>query len=249
MGEALAGDRGRCTARRGEGCADLKATGAEVTEHAHPSPLRPSAKSWGVPDWPDASAYPKPRDLTPRGWVWEFLRRNPEYRHAWAWEGDQRLAREARRFGLRRPLDPSEPNDDPPFDDAPEPRIYEGPGEHLVQLSRNEVAVVFDTTLPMPDQLAAAMKRLPKRADGLRMRLDKFPTYLRLLDAADAEACRGGGKVNLSRIAKAIYPDKSPEAAREAARNEMKAAEALRWGNYNSFMGAWYRLATRRVGK
>ena len=32
------------------------------------------------PDWRDAESYAYTRDLTPEGWAWEFLRRNPEYR-------------------------------------------------------------------------------------------------------------------------------------------------------------------------
>ena len=32
-----------------------------------------------LPDWDDAKAYPKPKDLDWRQWAWQFLRRNPEY--------------------------------------------------------------------------------------------------------------------------------------------------------------------------
>ena len=32
-----------------------------------------------LPDWRDAKAYPKPKDLSWREWAWQFLRRNPEY--------------------------------------------------------------------------------------------------------------------------------------------------------------------------
>ena len=32
-----------------------------------------------LPDWRDPSAYPAPDDLSPDGWAWEFLRRNPRY--------------------------------------------------------------------------------------------------------------------------------------------------------------------------
>ena len=32
-----------------------------------------------MPDWDDAKAYPKPKDLSWRQWAWQFLRRNPEY--------------------------------------------------------------------------------------------------------------------------------------------------------------------------
>ena len=38
---------------------------------------------WGVPDWGDATAYPKPGEITDRLWRWEFIRRMPDYREAW----------------------------------------------------------------------------------------------------------------------------------------------------------------------
>lgn len=34
-------------------------------------------------DWTKADAYPKPDDLSPTGWAWEFLRRNGEYQDLW----------------------------------------------------------------------------------------------------------------------------------------------------------------------
>ncbi len=40
-------------------------------------------EEWGVPDWRNGKAYPKPTDLTHREWAWEFLRRHPAYREAW----------------------------------------------------------------------------------------------------------------------------------------------------------------------
>ena len=42
-------------------------------------PLAPEAvPRFGVPDWREPNAYPK--ELTPDGWAWEFLRRNDDYR-------------------------------------------------------------------------------------------------------------------------------------------------------------------------
>jgi len=32
-----------------------------------------------LPDWKDANAYPKPKELDWEQWAWQFLRRNPEY--------------------------------------------------------------------------------------------------------------------------------------------------------------------------
>ena len=36
-----------------------------------------------IRDWRNPSEYPKPADLDPTGWAWEFLRRNPEYQRLW----------------------------------------------------------------------------------------------------------------------------------------------------------------------
>jgi hypothetical protein len=44
---------------------------------------RGQANPWGVPDWRDANAYPKPPDLTTREWWWQFTRRRPDYRDMW----------------------------------------------------------------------------------------------------------------------------------------------------------------------
>lgn len=38
---------------------------------------------WGVPDWRNADAYPKPDELSDRLWRWQFIRRMPDYREAW----------------------------------------------------------------------------------------------------------------------------------------------------------------------
>ncbi len=34
--------------------------------------------SW-LPDWKDAGAYPTEEGISPKGWAWEFLRRDPRY--------------------------------------------------------------------------------------------------------------------------------------------------------------------------
>jgi hypothetical protein len=43
-----------------------------------------ASEDWGVPDWQDPEAYPKPNERTRNEWRWEFLRREPEYRRDWA---------------------------------------------------------------------------------------------------------------------------------------------------------------------
>jgi hypothetical protein len=34
-------------------------------------------------DWSNAQAYDYTQALSPRGWAWEFLRRNPDFRAEW----------------------------------------------------------------------------------------------------------------------------------------------------------------------
>jgi hypothetical protein len=41
-------------------------------------------QSWNVPYWRDESAYPRRDELSDKLWRWEFIRRMPDYRAAWA---------------------------------------------------------------------------------------------------------------------------------------------------------------------
>jgi len=51
---------------------------------------------WGVPDWRDASAYPKAETTATREWWWEFTRRRPDYRRLW--QGAHPLEGETHRY-------------------------------------------------------------------------------------------------------------------------------------------------------
>lgn len=62
------------------------------------------------PDWRDAESYAYTRHLTPEGWAWEFLRRNPKYRaecdaHA-SKRDDQAAGPDPARWGLVEFRDP-----------------------------------------------------------------------------------------------------------------------------------------------
>lgn len=48
------------------------------------------------PDWRNENAYAYTARLTRRGWAWEFLRRNPEFRHQLAIAIQQATCSEAR---------------------------------------------------------------------------------------------------------------------------------------------------------
>ncbi|WP_265518234.1 transcriptional regulator domain-containing protein [Nitratireductor luteus] len=48
------------------------------------------------PDWRNEKAYAYTAQLTRRGWAWEFLRRNPEFRHQLAIAIQQAMCSEVR---------------------------------------------------------------------------------------------------------------------------------------------------------
>lgn len=60
--------------------------------------------------WRDAESYAYTRDLTPEGWAWEFLRRNPEYRAEYdahvSKRGERAADLDAVRWGLVGFCDP-----------------------------------------------------------------------------------------------------------------------------------------------
>lgn len=65
-------------------------------------------------DWRDANDYAYCQELTLHEWAWEFLRRNPEYRQAYAEiasargdDGIEPAKAAGNRFGLLSPVDPS----------------------------------------------------------------------------------------------------------------------------------------------
>ena len=45
--------------------------------------MNDQCEDWGVPDWRDADAYPKPNELKLDEWRWEFLRRRSDFRTAY----------------------------------------------------------------------------------------------------------------------------------------------------------------------
>jgi hypothetical protein len=54
-----------------------------MQRRSSPQTERKTGNDWGVPDWRDASAYPKPDEISNQLWRWEFIRRMPDYRAAW----------------------------------------------------------------------------------------------------------------------------------------------------------------------
>lgn len=160
--------------------------------------------SWGVPDWCDAAGYPKAGDdLSDAEWRWEFLRRLPEYRKDW-----QHLAPRLRlRRGDRSRLLPAS---NPVLAVAskygllyglPDPRQPHGKAKpvfvdaYRFAQTQWSLSVPFDLRRPLGPQLKDAETYL-RHAQRLaahpleREHRDLWPTYLRLLDAADARQRR-----------------------------------------------------------
>src|SRR5262249_13559171 len=103
-------------------------------------------------------------------------------------------------------------------------------GKHQVStdLVDHEVLVCFDLRWPSAGEVAGARRLLTDRANfRFRFRPDKFSTYLRLLDAREAEATN-------SQVAKLIYPHLSDvhpnfDGTRQV-RADRNVAEVLRDG-------------------
>lgn len=211
-------------------------------DYGEDSPLPVS--DWGVPDWRDGSAYPRGDDLTLRQWAWEFLRRDPDYRLDWTEDTGKELSRGVtpdqiperrrhwRKYGLKRPLDPTKRVADPPFIRR-SPRVYNGPADLTLTLGANEMAIIVDLSGSVEDQLKEATAALQSRKADARIHRDKLPTYLRVLDARLAGA-------SISKIASIVWPKFNSETGRQNVRNYFRAAEFLQWRGY-------YRLAMTPV--
>ena len=188
------------------------------------------------PNWLNEQAYPRGADLTARQWGWEFLRRNPVYVYDWSF--DQLKPGE---FWLREALDPSlSPAEPKVFSFAGHTGSCFSPNEAIPSLSSTEVAIIFDLALPIDIQLRDAAKMLSRRRAGRRisgphLRRDKYPVYLRLLDADWAGAKR-------SEIAHVLYPNLTIGAAKDSIKYARKAARELIWTGFRS-------LLTTRGGK
>jgi hypothetical protein len=170
-----------------------------------------------LPDWRRAELYPK--DLTPQGWAWEFIRRDLFYWDDW----DSRASDDGvqARWGLARLYDPAKSAVElgealrfVPW----QPRVHQGAHPLRIEVWAPQIAIVFDPSLPMAPQIEAARRRLPKRSP--RLRADVLPTYLRLLDGALAG-------VRAGEVAKVLYPRDAHDAARRV-RVQLATAQRLR---------------------
>jgi hypothetical protein len=156
------------------------------------------------PNWRDPADYPDPADASLHSWAWEFLRRNPQFvadlagiREGTSPEGRALL----RRWGIARVNLPDWPADSPVhFDVGPRPvRPVKIAGAWFAAtLNRDDrIALEFDLAAPIEPQLERARQALIANQRHrfptlrrLRNQAEKFPAYLRALDALDAGATR-----------------------------------------------------------
>ena len=154
---------------------------------------------WGVPNWRDQSAYLSPKKPLEH-WRWQFTRRRPDYREEWRRGGFEGLRN---KFGYTDSHDPRkeqplyyagpllqilEVKDDQ--DQAFETVALTGPSGRI---SNHLVKVPFDLDRPLSAQVESAAKALRSLQEQLhgkqlqrRLHREKWPLYLRVIDARDA---------------------------------------------------------------
>lgn len=187
-----------------------------------PKPLESDLRIWvedqGIPKWWEEAAYPKAHDLSLPEWAWEFCRRGT-YAFYWRYDAENRLAH-ATRYGLVAPLDPTTMIKDPKFLAQPvNVAVHLGAGAVNLELSKNQVAIVLDFTLPIIAQIEAAREKIPKVKQP-RNRQELYPTYLRLLDAR-------GTNFSFQEISQTLYPRLDSYLAAQRATNQLRAARSL----------------------
>ena len=209
---------------------------------------RPATSEWGTPDPCNARAYPSVSGTLPTQWAWEFLRRRPDYRRRYEQLIGDRGRRKTcetqddRTTTWRSPAEvlrqefriyPSSQNSslDPCLDERP---LFEGV-EVITEVEvendapanlPTKVRLEFDVTLPVEPQLDTARLLLLQRAGEwsstrrIKMQVDKFPRYLRLLDFEDAGASD-------KEIGEHLFPSVGGERLRNLIRDTLDAAQ--RW--------------------
>jgi hypothetical protein len=204
--------------------------------------------AWGVPDWRDASAYPS--ELRPAEWAWQFLRRNPEYRLWWHEEVEVCMAPDGtidqldfeglRKFRLILPRCPSKADGVARFS-ALAVHSWRGSARGL---GRDEVAIVYDLSLPLERQVERAhlglrelqAHRVRKKqisAPGARCREERYSDYLRLIDAEDAGS---PPEITAAALFPALPNDYPDYRQRKTYRNHRAAALGLRDGGYKKLV-------------
>jgi hypothetical protein len=204
----------------------------------------PDELSW-LPDWRDASQYPPVEGTSGTRWAWEFLRRNPEYQKAYSelthvvfhghpsdeaiMEETRRLFNICERFHLIDGVRPPDPrsNEDPRLSfRAAWMRSYHHNKKHPEQtfpVPEGKILIEFDLDLPLEIQFKHA-KEILKRAGvpaKKKYQPEKFPSYLRILDARTEE-----DPLSFEKIGEIVYPEFSEP--RSTSQKAYKIARRLR---------------------
>ncbi|MEO5364154.1 MAG: hypothetical protein H7838_11105 [Magnetococcus sp. DMHC-8] len=212
-------------------------------------------------DWRDESAYPKPGETSMRRWASEFAMRNPfiqkRTEHFPSTERlDLRIIRhmvglkDFRSFGigyivtLEVTSEESKPLVEFPCIQLNRSIRYDHPDKKFHPATAPVwVKIMFDLTIPINWQIEEAKKELNKarkraEADGNLKPFDpkpnteKFPLYLRLLDARDAGAAK-------DEIIRVLYPEPSRRGETPNSKKytqNLKAAMAYRDGDYEELL-------------
>jgi hypothetical protein len=198
--------------------------------------------------------------------AWQFLRRNHEYRTFWVekvvpvidadgqWidepNGIGHILDEAEsRFGI---VDPREPtmNRGAYFAAAGVHQlryIKSNNGICDISLKESDVGFIFDMTLPLEGQFVRALESAKRHQErrkqqgvlsfkNTKVRIEKYISYLRILDADDAAA-------DPNEIGEALFPSLGNEypdwRRRTALRDSRNAARRLRDQDYRLLVSAW----------
>lgn len=171
---------------------------------------------WGVPDWRDESAYPKPDQLTNTLWKWEFLRRDEGYRNDWLrWEKETRefykvkdippphdplelyalMPNSKEKYGLSSLPNPANPKPQKLHFMLMEGYMFFGDfsnnGVREINLPETHVALVLDLTKPIEVQLEKAKKellRIQMLQQGKHLREKEKTGWVNLLRELDGKA-------------------------------------------------------------
>jgi hypothetical protein len=198
--------------------------------------------------------------------AWQFLRRNHEYRAFWIeknepsidddgyWideTGEERHPWEeaTSQFGLAIPHNPTL-NMGAYFIGSGSRELRHSVSNNGVcntSISASEIGFIFDMTLPLEGQFKRALESAKslqsyRKEQGVlqfkntKVRLNKYMSYLRVLDADDAGALE-------NKIEETLFPsltNEHPDYRRRAAlRDSRKAARRLRDQDYRLLVNAW----------
>lgn len=209
----------------------------------HEDQQRAKAIDLGVPFWLESEAFNGLAKLPSlQHWSWQFFRRNHEYRKFYAdrlgpffrEESVDNPVNELQKFGVMLAGDPT--NMDVDYigltlatltEYRPAPRGMHSDYTH----DPERILYQFDLNKNIDDQLAVVRRDLKLKQNDrnreFRASLNRYPEYIRVLDALDVGATQ-------SEIAKVMFPSHSGgvAAARQNVQDFKKAAFRLRDNDY-----------------